>query len=171
MARNRIVGRTLRLSEGVNVMWDGDYYVGDFFPTFRWQETPFRWPPNVPPPPYPYDTITTTTFQEKEVAWECFKCGIKQLPSEVETTEIVEPGKETRVEYFGRIRPSYINDEAESWTVYDCLVCGYSWDNLPDDTDPGGASITFLHPVNEKVNECGFCTDGCYECLRDRDAC
>jgi rubredoxin len=165
MARNRIMGRTLRLSEGVNVMVYGDYYVGDFVPTFPWQYTP--WPPNVPPVTYFPNAITTTTFPNAEVAWECSECGARQLPSEVEVTEIVEPGKDTRTEYVGKIRPSYINDEAESWIVYDCLVCGYSWDDLPDDTDPGGASITFLYPVNEKT---GPCYDAPF-CECDRDAC
>jgi rubredoxin len=83
--------------------------------------------------------------------WLCPRCGTNQLADEVQTVEIIEPGKEARIEFHGRIRPSYFLLDGVSWIVYDCLVCGYSWDNLPEDpTPPGGASIRFLHPITEE---------------------
>ena len=89
--------------------------------------------------------------------WLCPQCGATQDPDDTRTTEIVEPGKDSRIEYRGKIRPTY-HDQG---IIYDCLVCGYSWwGTPPEDPTPGGASITFLHPVTECDGTC-----------EDRDCC
>ena len=107
--------------------------------------------------------------------WICPQCGVGQWSYEVHTVEIVEPGKNPRVEYHGKIRPNYrtriynhspkTGPVEQSWVEYSCLVCGHVWnDPDSDDPTPGGSAITFLHPVLE-VNEC--CGGRC----GDRDAC
>lgn len=99
-----------------------------------------------------------------EKPWLCPRCGATQLPSEVRTVEIVEPGKNTRVEFHGKIRPSYFHNGIS----YSCLVCGHDWGLPPEDPTPGGASVTFLHPIYESG-------DGDFDALsrwgRERDAC
>ena len=112
-----------------------------------------------------------------EQPWKCPQCGVMQRLDEIRTIEILEPGKEARVEYHGKIRATYrphriYNDaslrafQEHPYVEYSCLVCGYSWADLPtlDPTPPGGASVTFLHPITECDDEC----DG--QCC-DRDAC
>ena len=109
--------------------------------------------------------------------WICPQCRAHQFSDEVQTVEIVEPGKNPRTEYHGRIRPTYrrhriYNDptlltfEDHPYIEYSCLVCGHTWGNPPDPEDPtpGGASVTFLYPITEHDEEC----DG--DCL-DRDCC
>jgi rubredoxin len=93
-----------------------------------------------------------------EKPWACPKCGVTQLPSKVKTVEIIEPGKNPRVEFHGKIRAYFLHGNL----VYSCLVCGHSWG--PEDPTPGGASITFLHPITE-------CDDECTGQCSDRDAC
>jgi len=102
-----------------------------------------------------------------ERPWVCPRCKAAQLPSEVRTTEIIEPGKSPRVEFYGKIRP----DHTRSVAVYSCLVCGHTWIGSPyppdpEDPTPGGASVTFLHPITEE----GFDGVRGHE-LFDRDAC
>lgn len=91
--------------------------------------------------------------------WLCPRCGTNQLADEVQTVEIIEPGKEARIEFHGRIRPSHDG-------TFSCLVCGYTWPDPPQDdpTSPGGASVTFLHPITESG-------DGDFRGLLDRKAC
>jgi rubredoxin len=86
--------------------------------------------------------------------WRCPNCGVTQDPKKIKTIEIEEPGKNSRIEYHGRIRPSY---DTKHGTWYSCLVCGNFW---TEDPTPGGASVAFLHPVTERDEE-----------LSDRDAC
>lgn len=98
--------------------------------------------------------------------WTCPRCGVIQRCDEVRTVEIVEPGKGVRVEYHGKIRPSYNPLLSDEHISYSCLVCGHVWTDPPEDPTPGGASITFIHPVLEDE---GF--DGLTEWGRERDAC
>lgn len=88
------------------------------------------------------------------VMWRCPQCGATQDPDDITTVEITEPGRDPRVEYHGKIRPSYFYEYGVSWIVYDCLVCGYSWNNLPENPTPDWAPITFLHPINECDRDC-----------------
>ena len=135
MAGYRSMGRTLRLLEGVDVMIETD-----------------------------------TSFEQP---WTCPQCGVKQRPSEVQTVEIVEPGKGPRVEYHGKIRPRFYTSTyhhsprtqpvTSLHVEFSCLVCGHVWDSTPDPENPtpGGAPVTFLHPVLEDEDDE----------LVDRDAC
>lgn len=97
------------------------------------------------------------------MVWVCPKCLVSQNSSEVRTMEIVEPGKNPRVEFYGRIRPEGSQDGPLAYT---CLVCGHVWDDGPEDPTPGGASTRFLHPITEQSS---CCVDGCVMC--NRDAC
>jgi rubredoxin len=102
-------------------------------------EKPVTW--TVTAPPLPAKIV--------ELPWECPKCEAQQLPSEVKTTEITEPGVGSRVEYFGKIRPSYVNDLADgSYIEYECLVCGHVWDNFHDDDDPDPSEPDDINPHN-----------------------
>lgn len=92
----------------------------------------------------------------KPWAWICPRCGVEQPLSEIRTLEIEEPGRGTRVEFYGKIRPCGSEDGP---MAFSCLVCGHVWEN-PENPTPGGASITFLHPITE-----------CDESCLDRDAC
>jgi|SRR5665213_2799737 len=154
MASYNSVGRLLRLPEGTDVMYGDRYYVGDYFPQGYepWRYTPW---PGLPATP------NTTPWNVKpfvfETEWRCPKCGVTQLPSEARAVEIIEPGKNPRVEFHGRIRPSHDG-------TFSCLVCGHTWGGPPEDPTPGGSAITFLHPITECDDEC----DG--QCC-DRDAC
>jgi rubredoxin len=88
--------------------------------------------------------------------WRCPRCKVVQRLDGVKAVEIVEPGKNPRTEYHGKIRPHRIGNAVE----YICLVCGHVWGAPPEDPTPGGASVTFLHPVNESDPECdGTCVD------------
>ena len=89
--------------------------------------------------------------------WRCPRCGAAQLPSKIKTIEIIEPGKNPRIEYHGKIRPTKLGNSVE----YTCLVCGHVWGPSPEDPTPGGASVTFLHPVLEDEDDE----------LVDKDAC
>lgn len=90
--------------------------------------------------------------------WACPQCKVTQFSDEVQTIEIIEPGKEARIEFRGKIRPSRDG-------TFSCLVCGYTWPGPPEDpTPPGGASVSFLHPIYESG-------DGDFRGLLDRDAC
>lgn len=84
------------------------------------------------------------------MTWRCPQCGVAQNPNDVRTTEIIEPGRERRIEFFGLIRPSFDG-------TYSCLVCGYAW----NDVTPATSAVTFLHPVNEQSS---CCADGCRTC-------
>jgi hypothetical protein len=87
---------------------------------------------------------------------------VTQRSDELRAIEIVEPGKEPRVEYHGNIRPTFNGN----FLYFSCLVCGHDWSGSPDEDHPmfGGAPITFLHPVTEHDDDC----DG--SCI-DRDCC
>jgi rubredoxin len=108
------------------------------------------------------------------ILWICPKCKTVQDPDEVRIIEILEPGRAGRVEYHGKIRPSYrtaiVNylpkSGTPSWIEFSCLVCGNVWDTPigPEDPTPGGSAITFLHPITE-------CDDECSGQCSDRDAC
>jgi hypothetical protein len=105
-----------------------------------------------------------------EIPLECSRCGATQLRSEMRAVEIVQSGKETRIEFHGKIRPQ----ASSGGIVYSCLVCGHTWFKVepPEDPTPGGASVAFLHPVHEgrHTPSCeGICFDGPYGV--DRDAC
>ena len=66
-----------------------------------------------------------------KVIWSCPRCGTTQDRDTIETTEITEPGVGSRVEYFGKIRPTYIDDrEKGSYLEYECLVCGNVYDDF-----------------------------------------
>lgn len=93
--------------------------------------------------------------------WTCPKCKVSQNSCEVKTVEIVEPGKGTRTEYHGKIRPE---GSQEGGLAYTCLVCGYVWSDDPEDPTPGGYAATVFPYL---ITEC--CTDGCAMC--DREAC
>jgi rubredoxin len=86
--------------------------------------------------------------------WTCPECGVSQALDDIRTIEIEEPGKNSRIEYHGKIRPSH---DTKHGIWYSCLVCGNFW---TEDPTPGGHSITFLHPITERDEERG-----------DRDAC
>ena len=97
----------------------------------------------------------------KPLVWICPRCGVEQPISEVRTVEIEEPGRSTRIEFHGKIRPSF---DQKHGTWYSCLVCGNFWSEPPEDPTPGGSSVTFLHPINETNDEiAGYGID--------RDAC
>jgi len=100
--------------------------------------------------------------------WRCPRCGVTQDPDEIKTIEILEPGRESRVEYHGRIRPN----SSTAIAVYFCLVCDHQWigtsPDPEDPTPPGGASASFPHPIYES-GDGDF--DGLTEWGRERDAC
>jgi len=112
------------------------------------------------------------------MVWVCPQCWVSQSSSEVTTTEIVEPGRNSRIEFHGKIRPTWnlhrVYDslafdsfQDHPYLSYSCLVCGFTWDPIPpEDPTPGGSSVAFLHPVNEQSS---CCVGGCVMC--DRDAC
>ena len=108
-----------------------------------------------------------------KIIWTCSKCGTEQDRDKVETREITEPGHESRIEYYGKIRPTFFRDGELEWMEYECLVCGYVYSELDDmddpddDPDPGEAFITLLRPTPVPEEEC---CDGCVFCI-DRDAC
>ena len=91
--------------------------------------------------------------------WVCPRCGVRQNPSEVRTVEVTEPGKGQCITFYGKIRP-YGSEDGP--IAFSCLVCGNVW--WAGDPTPGGASVTFLHPINETNDEIAGC------CI-DRDAC
>lgn len=97
--------------------------------------------------------------------WMCPKCKTIQDPDEIRTVEIVEPGKNPRVEFHGKIRAEFLT--MFNRIVYHCLVCGHTFGPPdPEDPTPGGASVTFLHPITEEDDECCGGNDFC-----ERDAC
>jgi len=71
------------------------------------------------------------------------------MPSKVEVKQIVELGREERVEYSGKIRPIGSEDGA---LAYECLVCGNIW---PHEAPSGArqSSTSFLHPVTEREED------------------
>ncbi len=85
--------------------------------------------------------------------WACPRCGVTQRPNDVRASEIIEPGRERRIEFFGLIRPSFDG-------TYSCLVCGYVW----NDVAPDVPAVTFLHPISENssccFDECRTCSGG-----------
>lgn len=103
-----------------------------------------------------------------EGLWSCPRCGVTQDPNEVKTVQIEEPGRNVRVEYHGRVRPTTLkNVVGHQWVEYSCLVCGNTWGApLEVPTLAGYASsMTSPYPILERVEaeRAGL--------LPERDAC